>query len=367
MKIISTILLVGAIQGVFLTLFLVFNKQGNRVANRILAANLAIFSLSIILHAFIHSILGHQFPLHEIIMHTIFILVAPLLFLYIKSLTQIQYHFTSKEVLHFLPFLTGFTLGLVRITIFYEYDASSLFIFLLEKSVWFILAVTTAAYLMLSIIKLKHHFQNIQSNFSYLEKITLNWLKYILIAYIISFSLALIFEFSHNSDMLYNYFFVLIAIFMYSIGYIGLKQPVIFSGDFYINQNEPPIQRKKYEKSALDEEKAELYFKRLNNVIQTEKPYLRSDLTLPDLAKLVSISTHHLSQIINEKLNQNFFEFINGYRVEEAKNLFATPQRKDYNISHIAFDVGFNSLSAFNAAFKKYTQTTPSQYRKQFN
>jgi AraC-like DNA-binding protein len=90
-----------------------------------------------------------------------------------------------------------------------------------------------------------------------------------------------------------------------------------------------------------------------------------SDLSLQKLAKKLAIPSHHLSQIINERLQKNFFEFVNSYRVAEAKKLLADPAKKHLNIAEIGFNVGFNSLSTFNAAFKNLTQMTPSLFRKQ--
>ena len=99
--------------------------------------------------------------------------------------------------------------------------------------------------------------------------------------------------------------------------------------------------------------------------METDKPYLNSELTLRELAGKLSMSTHNLSEILNTRLNQNFYDFINRYRVEEVKRRLAENESEKYNLIAIAFDSGFNSKSAFNTIFKKQTGTTPSQYRKQ--
>jgi AraC-like DNA-binding protein len=98
--------------------------------------------------------------------------------------------------------------------------------------------------------------------------------------------------------------------------------------------------------------------------MEANKPYLEGDLVLPQLAQQLGISANYLSQVINEQLHVNFYDFINGYRVEEAKGLIRNAGPKNTNILNIALDSGFNSKSAFYTAFKKATSMTPTQYRK---
>lgn len=161
-----------------------------------------------------------------------------------------------------------------------------------------------------------------------------------------------------------SYVWIFVSVFMYAIGYMGLRQPEIFYGPYNQNLTVDGLTKKKYEKSALTPEKAEEYLQKLRHVVAREKPFLKSEITLPELAKHLAISPHHLSQIINEQLRQNFFEFVNSHRIEEAKKLIIDPENKNVNIAEIAFEVGFNSLSVFNTAFKKHTGMTPSQFRE---
>ena len=95
-----------------------------------------------------------------------------------------------------------------------------------------------------------------------------------------------------------------------------------------------------------------------------DKPYLNSDLTLNDLSEKLEISSHNLSEILNTQLNQNFFDFVNQYRIDEVKKNLADQKMDHLTLLSIAFDAGFNSKSGFNAIFKRYTNLTPSQYRQ---
>jgi YesN/AraC family two-component response regulator len=101
--------------------------------------------------------------------------------------------------------------------------------------------------------------------------------------------------------------------------------------------------------------------------MENEKLFLDGDLTLQKLAERLAIPAQHLSQVINERLDQTFSDFINKYRVEEAKRRLLDPKTQHYTVLAIGEEVGFNSKSSFNAVFKKYTNTTPSEFRKANN
>jgi YesN/AraC family two-component response regulator len=100
--------------------------------------------------------------------------------------------------------------------------------------------------------------------------------------------------------------------------------------------------------------------------MEQEKPYINSDLTLTQLAEMLSISPHNLSEILNTQINQNFFDFVNQYRVEEVKKALTDPGNQHLTVLAIGFDAGFNSKTSFNTIFKKYTNMTPSEFRKHF-
>jgi AraC-like DNA-binding protein len=157
--------------------------------------------------------------------------------------------------------------------------------------------------------------------------------------------------------------------------YIATASSVIFYGiTFYflthpelLQAAKPEAVRKKYEKSALAPELAGSLKERLLGCMERERPYLDSELTLPQLAEKLRTSTHHLSQLINEGLGVNFADFINQYRIEAVKSKLRDPAVGHLKIEEIAYQTGFNSKSTFQAAFKKFAGVTPSEYRKKGN
>jgi len=127
------------------------------------------------------------------------------------------------------------------------------------------------------------------------------------------------------------------------------------------------ISLSKYRKSSLTESGKT---KILNNIIlELEiKQYFSDNLaSLSDLAKRIGESPHHVSQVINEKLNKSFFELLAAYRVEEAKRILLNDKKDKLTIEEISEMVGYNSKTAFNNVFKKLTGKTPSEFRKSVN
>ena len=120
----------------------------------------------------------------------------------------------------------------------------------------------------------------------------------------------------------------------------------------------------KYEKTRLDEDKAQQYLQELIDHMKEEKPFMRSTLTLQELADELSIASHQLSQVINDRLQKNFFDFINSYRVEEVQVRLLAPEAQNLTILAVALDSGFSSKSSFNTIFKKHTQMTPTEYKR---
>jgi len=118
----------------------------------------------------------------------------------------------------------------------------------------------------------------------------------------------------------------------------------------------------RYSWSNLDENKAHQINEKLLKTMEDKNIYLEPDLSLNKLAEIMQVKPNYLSQVINQYHKQNFFEFINTYRIQEAKYLLRETSLK---IEAVAYDSGFNSLSTFNSVFKKMTGSTPSKYRKQ--
>ena len=121
---------------------------------------------------------------------------------------------------------------------------------------------------------------------------------------------------------------------------------------------------RKYAKSGLNERQLREYKNKLASIMQSEQVFLQPDLTLPKLAQQVGCSVNHLSQVINAGFGMSFFDYLNHFRIEHAKKLLTQSDGQGNAVVNVAFSVGFNSNSAFYAAFKKCVGQTPAQFRR---
>jgi AraC-like DNA-binding protein len=120
----------------------------------------------------------------------------------------------------------------------------------------------------------------------------------------------------------------------------------------------------KYQKSSLSEENKEMILSKIRKEMDDNKYFTNNLASLSGLAKQINETSHHVSQVINEKLNKNFFELLASYRVEHAKKLIEKDKDSKLTVEELADLVGYNSKSSFNNAFKSITSQTPSEYRK---
>lgn len=151
----------------------------------------------------------------------------------------------------------------------------------------------------------------------------------------------------------HEYLFLAVNLFVFIIGYFGLKDGYILS---------VPQNRTKYGSSALSKTDFERIGKRLDELAELEKYYLNSNLKITDLAHQVQVPNHHLSQYFSLSLNTTYYDFINTLRVNEVKERIAKGELKQLSLLGLAYDCGFKSKATFNRVFKKLSGQTPTEY-----
>lgn len=155
------------------------------------------------------------------------------------------------------------------------------------------------------------------------------------------------------------------ATLIFKLGLLLLVTGLSGAGYFLYKRLKPlflkPADSKRAEMNPLF---AEECIKKLSYLMETEKLYREETVSLLFLAEKLSIPPHLLSQLLNEKLNCTFPDYINNYRIEEAKELLVNPDWADRKVISIAFEVGYSTKAAFYSVFKKYTGMTPIKYRE---
>jgi AraC-like DNA-binding protein len=204
--------------------------------------------------------------------------------------------------------------------------------------------------------------------YSTIHHLNLGWLELVIYAFLsmwlIDFAHFLVRNKIGISPEVSGYLtFISIAInfvFANLVIYRGLKQPYQFFGI------EKELPKTKSDSNMISDEECKIYLEKLFSYMSAEKPYLISTLTIKELSERLEMNPRILSRIINEKKHQNFFDFINSYRIDDAKMILSNPAKRKMTILEVLYDVGFNSKSVFNTTFKKYTGVTPTEYRKNY-
>ena len=378
------LLILGAFQAIFFVVLLL-SKKGKTVSDKILALWLSIFAIHL---AFVYYSfqLGHVFYIkYGFILSGVIVLYYSLMYVYTQSLVSKEQSFKPKWLLHLLPtvIVYGFIIPLailpyetkVDIGVHPSADVYSTVVF-------GIVIVFVTGYIVLILKLLNKHKVTIRNIFSYEENINLIWLKilaFLLIVLWVIISVLIVYFYyldASQSTMLPEDIMILdmkgqsaFVAFVFFLSFFGIKQQIIYS---HPSKEEKDLEEgpknnsiSRYEKSSLKKEDSVIYLKRLLEYMEREKPYLNGKLLLKELADELNISTNHLSQVINENLGKNFFDFVNAYRVDLVKQKMIDPSNKKFTIISLAYECGFNSKSSFNSIFKKHTGLTPSEFSKQ--
>ncbi|MCZ6820424.1 MAG: helix-turn-helix domain-containing protein [Calditrichaeota bacterium] len=361
---ISVLIFVGIFQALFLATALVVKKSDRLVSNRILAVFLLILAA---VQGFVYLYRSTQIISVPHLMRTeipLLLLLGPTLLVYVESMTSRDFNLRLKKRLpHLLPaigyaaYLTPFYLQHAegKISTYYSAAIANPGIWDLDISV---AMIHLLVYVVLVARGLIQHKRNLELYFSSLAGINLNWIRNLLIGIGLVW-MAMTVHYTYPMPFCNVVFSSMITSLVFYVGFKGLTQPEIFSAEHNA------LATSKYTTSALTPEMAENLVAKLQDFMASKKPHLDYLCTLPKLAKQLAVSPHHLSQVLNELHQQNFFGFINQHRIEVATKLLADPSKRHFTIAGIASEAGFNSVSAFNAAFKRQTGVTPSQFKKQ--
>lgn len=334
----------GAIQSGFLSIYLFLSKKRTILSHKLLAFFLLALTIRMTKSAGYYFFHNHLPAPVENIGYAAHIAIAPLLFLYIKSFLNPEFVFEKKYWIHLFPALcilllfpflnhgfwlnefngyrfSLFYMGIYLVFIFYFlWQKFSLNKKLLSRPEWTWLFILTAG---ITVIWA-----------AYAANFLLGWVAYITAP-------------------------VIFSLLIYVASYFALKQHIVLF-------KETKRTEAKYKNSSLSQQQLQFWANRILQVMENDKPYHDQQFNLARLSRLTGTSPHISSEVINRYFQKNFPDFITGFRLEDACQILKTNCRQNEKIASIAFETGFSTLSSFNTAFKKYTQVTPSEYRKKF-
>jgi AraC-like DNA-binding protein len=379
-QILIVFLLLGVAQGLFLCLLLLTRRE-NAAANRILAGTMAAFAIFLaesVLYVDGHF---HDFPHLIGVSQPVIFIFGPAIYLYARTISgggenpgrRDLLHFAPAilVVLYFIPFYLkpgpekiAFVESLMR-------DGAPTDLDIIER----LKLLHGAAYTLATFGVLRRYRRRLEDSFSNLDKINLGWLRNVLLGAMVVWVVAIV-----NSGLSLVGFKMLdsglgfaplaLVVFVYVIGILGLRQPEVFwpptPAETPVEAAEipaTPADETKYAKSGLDPAKAAEIEKNLLALMEEHGPQEDSDLTLQELADRLDVSPHNLSEVINRHLGTSFHDFVNGYRVEEAKRRLLDPALAHQTVLAVALESGFRSKSTFNKIFKRFTGVTPSRFR----
>lgn len=353
--------LAGIAQGPFVALVL-NNKYVRRSrANIFLSVLLLALSFSIAHIFFAGAVIDHLSAKVYSLGDPTFFVIAPLLWFYAREITGDSMKWSWKLVMHFLPFLviiafsltirsSGFP-GLIDLLDQHRGMVRTIF--------WLALVIQFSLYQFFTRKKWSTYKDMIQQEVSNTENFDITWVRFFLFVFLginLLFFAGLVAAIHlHNEGWVFRATALIFSLSVFALGYKGVLQKEIFQrgGPVLPAATQPPPAQP--DQALID---------KLLGYMETKKPYLDPDLTLSHLAKELGVSRSNLSFLINTGIGENFYDFINKYRVEQVKKLMTDPHMKNFNMLGLALEAGFKSKSTFNLIFKRFTGLTPTEYRK---
>ncbi|TWR28720.1 AraC family transcriptional regulator [Mucilaginibacter achroorhodeus] len=324
-------------------------------------------------------------PYRDILFYTPFIhalFFGPLIYLYVKSLLNIDYKIAYNDYLHFIPGC----LFVIWALIVFVYDNLVVHHYSLmngrndpDFDNWYswLWSISIVVYLILTYRYYKRYRTYIIDELSFADQASFRWLRNFLLAYLCLAVIVVVEQFVaifHESNYVISwYYFMGFAVVGYYIAVSAYgQQGRILAKLHYVPVQEPardvnrtvPLKTDDFEEpSNLNYELVQKWKPAVLRQLDHERIFLDPELTLTDLAKKLGTNTSLLSKVINAGFGISFNDLINNHRVEEAKRLMASPAHKHFTMLAIAFEAGFNSKATFNRAFKRFSGENPSDYQ----
>jgi AraC-like DNA-binding protein len=373
----------GLLQGVLLAALVFFHPKSDRSVNKYLALFIFFFSL-VMIFPFTLKFISWKYSYFQ---QPIPLLAGPFLYLYLRSFKEaINWR---KALPHFIPFFMYFFFTYWNISsLASQYpDAKEVPAEVLHHPMTILLNYLkfgqSILYYFLARYTLLSYQRSIRQLFSETSRIDLYWARKLINGYmLIIISAVVLFSLMLRYPQHFNLFLLLIMAlatpYIYIISYKGIMQPTIWQFQNEANKHiieeevnkAGQLESQKFQSQKIRPDRPVIAGGKIDEVVEKiiglmeqDKLYQETDLTLQDLANKLETPTYQVSLAMNEGMKKNFYDLVNGYRVEEAKRLLLQPKNRNYTILSVGFEAGFNSKTTFNTVFKRFTGLTPTDYR----
>ena len=374
---------VGALQGLLLA-GVVAAQRTNRTANRLLAALVAAFTIYLASSVYYATGLIRAYPHFFGISYHMPWIFGPLVYLYAVAASDRSWRFERRHLLHFVPVAISiavtapyyFMSGADKIAMYEGFAVGNVptRIMVIDPFKF----VSGIGYSAATFVYLRKHGRRVEASYSNTHRVNLSWLFWLAVAAAFIWTMATTAQFALEPAPLRDELVTLaIALLVYAIGYMGLRQPEIFRYETAEHRvpmpapllsasvaeapaTEPEVPR--YERSGLGDDEASKLKEALVRLMDRDRPWTDSELTLADLATRLETTPHKLSEVLNGQIGKTFYDFVNGYRVRDVQRRIEAGEARTRKMLALALDAGFASKSTFNQAFKKHTNQTPSDF-----
>ncbi|MCK6542657.1 helix-turn-helix domain-containing protein [bacterium] len=297
-------------------------------------------------------------------------ILGPALYFYVRSVINPDFNFKKSQLqAHLIPFFLFWFFFLPQLQIDFSiegrlFSTSWNRIFPFEDVfIHFSIFTHFSAYVISTILYIHSYRRQLLEEYSTVDDVRFRWLALLLVSFLISWLIGVVnYITTLYIDQLRVFtitYVVSVFIFSNMIVVRGLRYPNVFFDFAPLNSNRP-----KYSKNSLSPEEIVDYKERLTTYMLDNKAFTNPDLTLDHMAQALTVPTHIVSQVLNVGFQQNFYQFVNHYRIMEFKKLLNNPQKQSMTILDACYRSGFNSKTTFNTTFKKVTGITPTEYLK---
>jgi AraC-like DNA-binding protein len=376
----ATLLIFSMIHAYVFSLLLIFTRHTAKFLLALYMLNIAIEYFLLLNYKVFH--INELNYLFYVFTPFITLVGLPSIYLYVKHLTVESFQLNWKTIIHALPSVLVLVFSIYFVSILPPEVKAELFkgikpegpeiiyVLLIYVVSILLMVLQVVGYSIHMFILLYRHDKNLENIYSSKDEVSLKWLKIFVVLFVLYCLYEVVVLFVNGVPVNETFYYSIISLHVFVVGIFGIRQRDIYKKNLVIkidqNEDESEIisqQISEKKQLSISQDVIQETLTKLTVLMQKEKIYRDEDLSLYDLSSELNINRNYLSHIINENFNSNFYNYVNSYRIEEAKTMLLDPEFDNLSIEGIAKSVGFKSRNVFYPVFKKFVGQTPAEFK----